>query len=210
MYMKRKVVKKRDYSHGGKAITMPDAPKFLEKRGNVQYKEEFARTAFYLTLLGATDVQISQTLGCGTNTIDKWKHTHTEFKEALDCGKIQADGKVSHSLYLAAVGYSHPDQVVLSNKRKEYDPVTGKVLREWTEPLVVDTVKSYPPNVTAAIKWLQARQPEIWGNKLRLEGQINHTHKLDLSKFSDEELQLLKKISMRNIEDTDYEEVAGE
>lgn len=204
MIMKR-IRKKR-------SIKFPE-PEFLPAADKVNKKEvwknEYVRHVFYLSLLGANDVQIAQTFGVSASCIDKWKRKKPEFYASMQKGKMMADAKVSHSLYLAAIGYSHPDQVVLSDKRKEFGP-DGKILREWTEPLVVDVVKNYPPNVTAAIKWLQARQPDKWGKKLEIKGRVDHHHKLDLSQFSEEELEVIKKLGLQshsaNIEDVDFEE----
>jgi len=193
-------------------IKFPE-PEFLpasKKNDRKKWKEEYVRHVFYLSLLGANDVQIAQTFGVSPACIDKWKRNKPEFYSSMQKGKMMADAKVSHSLYLAAIGYSHPDQVVLSDKRKEYDPDTGKVIREWTEPLVVDVVKNYPPNVTAAIKWLQARQPDQWGKKVEIKGRVDHHHKLDLSQFSEQELEVIKKLGIQShsadIEDADFEE----
>lgn len=181
-------------------------PEIKERR---KWKDDYVRQVFFLTLLGATDVQIAQTFNIDATTLDYWKRTKKDFMESLKQGKTMADAKVSHSLYLAAIGYSHPDQVVLSNKIKEFGE-DGKIKKEYTKPLIVDTVKSYPPNVTAAVKWLQARQPEVWGKRMRVDGQVEHNHKIDLSNFSQEELEILQKLGTgsRNnqIEDVDYTE----
>ena len=188
-------------------LNMFPEPDFLPAPPRGKFKEEYNRQVFFLALLGASDVQVAQTLGVGVKTVEYWKRTRPEFLKSMKAGKMEADAKVTHSLFLAAVGYSHPDKVVLSNRIKKFND-KGKVVSEYTEPLIVDTVKSYPPNVTAAIKWLKARQPEIWSDRLRVEGNIDHTHKLDLSNFSDDELKVIKKIGMQGmIEDTGYEEM---
>ena len=193
-----------------KSIKLPE-PDFLPviDKWAKKWKPEFVRHVFYLSLLGANDVQISQALGINRNALDNWKRKKPEFLEAMNKGKLMADAKVSHSLYLAAIGYSHPDQVVLSNRIRKYND-KGICIYEHTEPLIVDTVKNYPPNVTAAVKWLQARQPQQWGNKLEIKGKVDHTHKLDLSQFSEEELEVIKKLGIQsrnpNVEDADYED----
>lgn len=193
-----------------RSIKLPE-PEFLPAidKWAKKWKPEFVRHVFYLSLLGANDVQISQALGVQRSVIDSWKRKKPEFLEAMNKGKLMADAKVSHSLYLAAIGYSHPDKVVLSNRVRKYND-KGVCIHEHTEPLIVDTVKNYPPNVTAAIKWLQARQPQQWGNKLEIKGKVDHTHKLDLSQFSEEELEVIKKLGIQsrnlNVEDADYED----
>jgi len=128
--------------------------------------------------------------------------------EAVKMGKSIADGEVAHSLYKRALGYSHPHQVILTNRVREYND-KGKVVKEWTEPLIVDTVKHYPPDTAAGTKWLRARQPEVWGNKLEVNGKITMHHEVDLSNFTVEELEVLNKLSLakNNPEDTEFEEM---
>jgi hypothetical protein len=199
----------------GKPNRFPE-PEFLPKPemqktsvGRTVWKTEYVRHVFYLSLLGATDVQIAQTFGVDPSTVERWKRDKPEFLESMRRGKMEADGKVVYSLFLAAVGYSHPDEVILTNRVKEYND-EGKVVKEYTKPLRVKTVKNYPPNVTAALKWLQARQPEVWGNRLEVKGDIKHHHEIDLSKFSTNELEVLSKLGLQqhvpNIEDVPYVE----
>lgn len=171
-------------------------PEFLPKpQERAVFEEKYVRYVFYLCLLGATDLQISQALGISVSAIENWKRNRPEFLDAIKSGKIMADAKVSHSLYQAAIGYSHRDTIVLSNKIKEYGP-DGKVVSERTEPLLVEVVKHYPPNVTAALKWLAARQPALWSDKIEVKAKFSVTHDIDLSNFSDEELQLMNKIGL--------------
>jgi len=189
-------------------------PDFLPKRTTIRktgtYKPEFDRQVYFLALLGLTYVQMSQVLNVSVPAIMAWEQRHEGFAEAIRRGKAEADGKVAFSLFQAAVGYEHKDVVVLTNKVKEYDE-KGRVVKEWNEPLIVDVVKRYPPNVTAAIKWLQARQPAVWSDRMTVSGKLNVTHQLDLSDFSLDELELLntlsKKRSQRQTEDTPYQEV---
>lgn len=185
---------------------LPKVPKEHLEGVHTKFTEDHPRMAFYLTLLGCTSMQMSQVLGVDPNTITYWKNKYPEFHEAIEQGKERADALVAHSLYRSAIGYSHPMQVVLTNRIRKYGE-DGRVREEWTEPLVVDIEKNYPPNTKAAIKWLQARKPEIWGNKLEVKGRITMHHQIDMSKFSDEELKLLSKLGeSKEIEDVNYEE----
>ena len=188
-------------------------PEFLPPpvvtNGNEIWKKEYVRHVFFFSLLGATDLQIAQVFGVSPKTIELWKRTKPEFMHSMKQGKMIADGQVVHSLYLAAIGYSHNDEVIIPNKVKIYGE-NGKVKKEYTKIIRVKTVKNYPPNVTAAVKWLQARQPDVWGKKLKLEGTVEHNHKLDLSGFTEQELEVLKKLNRKStgeIEDIGYEDV---
>ncbi len=121
--------------------------------------------------MGATDVQMGQAFGVSASTIGIWKRNFPDFLQAIQEGKIMADANVSYSLYRAAIGYSHPEQVVIPNRVKEFND-GGKVIKEYTKPLIVNTTRHHPPNVTAATRWLQARQPQVWGNKVHVSGDV--------------------------------------
>jgi hypothetical protein len=179
--------------------------------GNVTlYKPEYTRQVFYLCLAGFTDVQISNFFNVSLATVNTWKHTHPEFLTALRKGKERADSRVAHALYKSAIGYKFTEEHVLTNRVKKRNE-KGKVVEEYTEPLIVNVKRERPPNVKAAIKWLSARQPEIWGTKLQVDGRVDVNHKLDFSDFSNEELQVLKKLGIKSQEkDNDIEDIECE
>jgi hypothetical protein len=185
-----------------KKIKLFPEPEFLpakKKRTEftILYKDEFVRLVYFFTLLGATDEQIAQALQVSIGAIETWKIKKPEFLESMRRGKLLADSKVAHSLYKSAIGYKYVDTVVLTNRVKEYNKM-GKVVKEWTEPLLVKVVKKSAPNVTAAIKWLSARQPAMWGDKIQVDNLFSISHQLDLSKFSTEELQVIHKLGIGN------------
>ncbi len=173
-----------------------------------RYFKHYARQVYYLTLMGFTLFQVAQVFETNVETIYRWMRKYPEFADGVKMGKAIADGEVAHSLYKRALGYSHPHQVILTNRIREYDN-KGKIVREYTEPLIVDTVKHYPPDTAAATKWLRARQPEVWGNKLEVKGKITMHHEVDLTGFTNEELEVLSKLSLarENPEDVEFEEV---
>jgi hypothetical protein len=121
------------------------------------FKAEYVAQAKKLAAtLGATDVEIAMFFGVSDRTIYRWKLDHPAFAKALKVGKAPANERVKRSLYLRAVGYSHPaEEVFCSN---------GKVTR-------VQTVKHYPPDTAAAIFYLCNRDKENW----RQKNQTEHT-----------------------------------
>jgi hypothetical protein len=197
-----------------RTIRLPE-PTFLPKKCEVKvhqkYYPEYSRQVYFLALLGLNEAQMAQVFHVDVKQIAQWKNTHPEFGEAVKRGKVEADGRVVFSLFQAAVGYEHKDCVVLTNRVKEFDN-KGRVTKEWTEPLIVDVIKRYPPNVTAALKWLQARQPGVWSDRINISGKLNITHQLDLTDFSNEELEMLTAIgkskNMREVEDAEQQEIA--
>ena len=106
------------------------------------YREEFSEQAYKLCLLKATDAQLADFFEVSEQTINTWKSKHSEFLESLKKGKQVADMEVAKSLYHRATGYSHPED---------------KIFNAGGEPLVVPTIKHYPPDTAAALIWLKNR-----------------------------------------------------
>lgn len=118
------------------------------------YKAEYANIAKNLCLLGATDEEIASAFLVSETTVNNWKKKYIEFSLALKEGKQIADAKVAQSLFNRALGYSHEED---------------KIFNDQGVPLIVPTVKHYPPDTTAAIFWLKNRQPAKWREKQEVE-----------------------------------------
>lgn len=123
-----------------------------------KYKSEYAEQAFKLCLLGATDDRLADFFEVAESTLHLWKKENPEFSEAIKRGKDEADAKVAESLYNRALGYSHPEDKIFN--------VQGK---GGPEPMIVPTIKHYPPDATSAIFWLKNRQKEKWRDKTEVE-----------------------------------------
>ncbi|WP_343225927.1 helix-turn-helix domain-containing protein [Luteolibacter marinus] len=119
-----------------------------------RYREEFAEQARKLCRLGATDKELAEFFGVDVATLNRWKQRHAEFCESLKDGKCQADAEVADRLFKRATGYSHEDTKILQNNGA---------------PVIVPTVKHYPPDTVACIFWLKNRRPDLWRDKVGLE-----------------------------------------
>lgn len=162
----------------------------------VKWNDDRCRQAFTFALLyGATDEQIALSMDVSIKTIEYWKLTKPEFMEALQAGKDQADARVAEAFYKRAIGYSHPDVHILSNRVKIFDE-EGKVIEERTEPLIVPITKHYPPDTFAGHKWLTIRQRAIWAevNKA-IPPPVNLTQ-INFNMFTKQEKLVLEKIGM--------------
>jgi len=115
-----------------------------------KYKKEYAQQAYKLCLLGATDADLASFFEVNEDTINEWKKVHLEFSESIKKGKEIADAEVANKLYHRALGYEHPED---------------KIFNDSGKPLIVPTIKHYPPDPTAAIFWLKNRQPGRWRDK---------------------------------------------
>jgi DNA-binding XRE family transcriptional regulator len=134
------------------------------------YKDILAKMARY----GLTDKQMADVIGITEQTLNNWKSKDEQFFESLKSAKELADIEVVESLLHRAKGYSHQeDKIFLDN---------GK-------PVIVPTIKHYPPDTTAMIFWLKNRQSAKWRDKQDIESTVNNTH--SFSNLSTEELKEL-------------------
>lgn len=122
------------------------------------YKPEYDRIAYQMCLLGATDKQMAVAFGVTEQTINNWKKdkdgNDTSFFESIKRAKDIADGEVAEALYKRAMGYSHPEDKIFNHNGK---------------PLIVPTIRHYPPDVGAIAFWLKNRQPALWRDKPEAE-----------------------------------------
>ena len=95
-----------------------------------RYKAEYTEQAFKLCLLGATDANLADFFEVSEKTINTWKDVHPEFLQSLKAGKDEADANVGERLYQRALGYEHPEDKIFMHEGK---------------PVIVPTVKHYPP-----------------------------------------------------------------
>lgn len=131
------------------------------------YRKEFAKQAAKLCELGATDLELAEFFNVTVRTIHYWKADHPEFLHSIKGGKDQADDRVIRGLYQRAVGYSFESEKIFSN--------AGIVVR-------AATIEHVPPDVTAAIYWLNNRKSDEWRTRKAVEasgpggGPIEHEH----------------------------------
>jgi hypothetical protein len=124
------------------------------------YKPEYADQAYKLCLLGYTDKKLADFFGVCEATINNWKLKEPKFLERLREGKELANATVADCLFQRACGYSHEED---------------KIFNHNGTPLVVPTIKHYPPDTSAAIMFLKNRQPDLWREKQEVEhsGAVN-------------------------------------
>lgn len=99
---------------------------------------------------GLGDSQIAELLGIEAKTLWNWDRKNPKFLQARKEAKGIKDGAVVRSLYERATGYEVPED---------------KVFVHNGVPIVVPTIKRYPPDSVAMIFWLKNRQPGQWRDK---------------------------------------------
>lgn len=124
------------------------------------YKPEYVKQAYKLSLLGLTDKELGDYFECCEATINNWKKRYPEFLASIKRGKESADSKVASRLYQRALGFEHDSEEIKVVSRGE--GMGSEVER-------VPVRKIYPPDTTAAIFWLKNRQPKFWRDKQEVE-----------------------------------------
>ncbi len=127
-----------------------------------EYGEEYLRR---MAEEGYTDSEIADMSGVSYKTFRKWKREHKDFEDALKLGRFGADFAVIEALYKKATGYSVTVNKTYKLKRVDYDPDTGKKIREYEELCTGADDNYIPADVRAMSFWLKNRQPSRWSDK---------------------------------------------
>jgi len=132
-----------------------------------------------LSRLGLTDPQMAEALGICDRTFNRYKKQR-EFWQALKRGKRISDGEVERALFHRAIGYSHPETIIMQYR--------GKVIRE-------EVMKHYPPDTAAAFIWLKNRQPKKWRDKQEISGDFKTESKINLSNATPEQIAVIRQLA---------------
>jgi len=100
---------------------------------------------------GLTLKQIAHNLNVSESTLYKYKAENSEIKETVKKARETAVKTLENAMFQAATGYNYVNTVPVKTKHVEYNPETGKKLREWEEVVEVEVVEHVPANTTAGI-----------------------------------------------------------
>lgn len=119
---------------------------------------------------GLSNAEIAKKVGISEKTFYNWKKRYPEFDEALILGKMGSDIDVVRAIYKRATGYKVSVNRTVKLKRTDFDPQTGKKIRDYEE-LATAVDESYvPADVRAGIFWIKSRQPERWSEHPLMTG----------------------------------------
>lgn len=114
---------------------------------------------------GLSDREIAERAGVEYSVFKVWKRKYQKLYDAIELGRQEADFSVVEALYKKATGYSVKTNKTHKLKRIDYDPDTGKKVKEYEE-LAVGVDENYVlPDLKAEIFWLKNRQPQKWAEK---------------------------------------------
>ena len=114
---------------------------------------------------GLPDEEIAIRASIGLSLFRRWKKRYPEFVEALALGRAGADYEVVKALYKKATGYNVALSKTYKLKRVDYDPDTGKKIREYEELATGVEESHVPADLRAETFWLKNRQSDTWSER---------------------------------------------
>ena len=114
---------------------------------------------------GLIEKQIAKNMGVAASTLRNWKNVFPEIADALCKGKEVVDREVENALFKSAIGFMQKVKKPVRIREVEYDPKSGKKIRESEKWVQVEEEIYIPPQVTAQIFWLKNRKPDEWREK---------------------------------------------
>ena len=156
-------------------------------RDALKWNDDRPRQGYELSLLGLTYAQMATVMDVHVHTIELWINTRPAFREHVNRGRDQADAQVVKALYKRCLGFSCMETHVAISK--------GRAIR-------TRYLKHYPPDAEACLKWLALRRRDNWSSSQRMEITSTHLNinRMDFRGFSDDELRLLQKMGMKQIQ----------
>jgi len=122
-----------------------------------KYNEKYhTKLVKALALNGMVDVQIADVLEITEKTLNNWKNKYPEFLQSLNDGKHDPNKNVQNALYERALGYAHVEDKIFINSKTQ-------------KPIIVPTIKHYPPDTAACFIWLKNRDKLNWTDKQEVE-----------------------------------------
>ena len=114
---------------------------------------------------GLVESQIAHNLGIAISTLNVYKNQYPEFMNALARGKEVVDVEVENDLLKKCHGYNASVKKTFKLKEVEYDPDTGKKLREYERLETALDEVHVPADTTAIMFWLANRMKDKWRYK---------------------------------------------
>ena len=146
------------------------APEGGEKVQSMTRRKEFWTGEEGLRLVegwardGEDDCSIARHMGVPERTLRRWRRALEKLDEAIRRGRGAA-WDVETALLYKATGYDKPVMKTYKVKCVDYDPATGKKVREREELKTAEEEVHVPGNTTAQVFWLKNRRPDRWRDK---------------------------------------------
>ncbi len=114
---------------------------------------------------GVSLCEMAKRCGISLSTLERWRRRYPRFRDAIELGRREADFSVVEAIYKRATGFNVTTNKTHKLKRVDYDPDTGRKLREYEELAVGVDEEYIAPDLRAGMFWLKNRQPERFGER---------------------------------------------
>lgn len=121
------------------------------------YRKSMIEQTRNLILMGYTHAQVAKFYNITISSLYLWKTLYSDFSEALNYVKDEADSMVVRSLFETAVGYTE-------RTNTKHTDESGNVK-------IVRSKKHMAPNLGAIKVWLYNRRPDEWKPEAELVKQ---------------------------------------
>lgn len=117
---------------------------------------------------GYSDAELSHLMDVSRKTFYKWLKEHEAIGDSLTRGRAHAADVVEDELFKRTRGQVVKLTKYVKVRQVEYDPMSGRKLREFEELEPVEEEIYVPADVRAQTYFLNCRRPEDWGEKQTL------------------------------------------
>lgn len=104
-------------------------------------------------------------IGVKYQTLREWINKYKPIADAVARTRDMVDAEVENELFRRCHGYTATEKRAVKVKRVEYNPDTGKRVREWEEILLANETVHVPADVRAQQFWLANRKNARWAFK---------------------------------------------
>jgi len=187
-----------------KRLHLGDSNNIAPKKYNPNFHPQYAYNLF--SQFGFTKSQVASAMGIMECMLIQWIKKHSEFAIKCQQGMDEYNtNNVEGALLRCALG----DEIEIVEHSERVDK-EGNIYNLKNKKVVI-----IPPSSRACMSWLRNRSPERWpdNRNQKIEGTMDHTHSIDVSKCTDQELRTLHGIYQRQLEekrekavDVDYRE----
>lgn len=112
-----------------------------------------------------SDAEIADKMNIKLSRLRAWRKKYPEVERAIELGRANADFAVVEAIYKKATGYTVALNKTVKLKRSDFDPETGKKIRDYEELATAIDESHVPADIRAGLFWLKSRQPLRWGDR---------------------------------------------